>query len=309
MGLFAQNITVNSKVDIKKIMIGDWMKLSLHSEHSSDIKLFWPILEESIGKFEVVSRDSFPKVIEENGRIVEDLNAVISAYDSGTVRLPAIKFEFNTSTDTTRKEIFTEPIDINVQIVAVDTTQDIKDIKPPLDIPFPIWLILIYIAIIIFIVALGYAIWHRIKTKKRLPLFEKAEPKLSAYELAYKELYQLEEKKLWQKGMVKEYYTEVTEIIRKYLERRYGIDALEMTSGEILNTIITVQPDTKIQEVLKGFLNLADYVKFARFQPVSNENEMEIKRAYSFVEETKEKPELNKETKPELTEQQVENKK
>jgi hypothetical protein len=288
-------------------MIGDWIKLSIRSEHSRDIKLYWPKLEESIGQFEIVKRDSLPGITEDNGKIIEELTAIISAYDSGDVQLPEMKFEFNSTADTTRREILTEPISISVHTVPVDLTKEIKDIKPPLDIPFPFWLILIYIAIFIFVIAVGYAIWYRIKTKKRIPLFEKVEPQLSAHELAYKELYLLEEKKLWQKGMIKEYYTEVTEIIRKYLERRYGIDALEMTTEEILNTIISIRSDEKIQEVLKIFLNIADFVKFARFQPVPNENELELKRAYSFVDETKEQARIIEEKKSEDIQQKIEN--
>jgi hypothetical protein len=296
--LYCQNISVQAKVDTQKILIGDWIKLNIKAQHSSDIKLFWPDIDNNLGKFEVVKRDSFPQIIQENGQTIEQINAIVSAYDSGYFQIPAIKFEFSSQNDTSnKKELFTEAINIAVNSIAVDTTKDIKDIKDPLDIPFPLWLIITYIAIAIFIFLIAFLIWNKIKNKKGLPIFEKTEPKLTAHELAYKELYLLEERKLWQKGQLKEYYSEVTEIIRKYLQNRYGIDAMEMTSDEILDTLINIHGDQKIQEVLKLFLSLADYVKFAKFQPIPNENEVELKRAYNFVDATREKPVETQETK------------
>jgi hypothetical protein len=288
---FAQNISVEAKIDTSKILVGDWVKLSLKAQHSPELKIYWPEIESSIGKFEVVSRDSLPVISEEGNQTIERITAVISAYDSGYFEIPAIKFMYSTKTDTNNKtDILTNPINLSVSTVSVDTTKEIKDLKEPIDIPFPLWLIILYICLAILLAIIGYILWNKYKNKKKFKLFEKSEPILSPTELAYKELYMLEEKKLWQKGMLKEYYSEVTEIIRKYIHNRYNIDALEMTSGEILNTIINLQADAKIQEVLKNFLDLADYVKFAKFQPVSNENELEIKRAYSFLEATKEKP-------------------
>jgi hypothetical protein len=285
--LYSQKIEVKSSIDNNKIIIGDWIKLNLKATHSNDIHVNWPKLEDVLGKFEVVKRDSFPKIEDINGEKIESLSAFISIYDSGYYQIPAIPFEYSSLSDSSKKLISTEPINISVNTLAVDTTLPIKDAKDVMDIPIPIMEILSYIAVVLFIFMLGYAIWEHYHRKRLGKAALKPVPLIPPYELAMSELTALNEKKLWQRGMIKEYYTEVTEIIRRYIERRYGISALEMTSSEIVNSLINVQHDAKIQEILNMFLNLADYVKFAKFQPNTIDNEDELKRAYSFIENTK----------------------
>lgn len=285
--VLAQNIDVKSSVDSKKITIGDWIKLELEAKHSKEINVIWPKLEDVIGKFEVVKKDSVPKIKDSGSEQIESLTAIISIYDSGYYQIPPIQFLYFTSNDTSKKSISTEPIDITVSTIAVDTTLPIKDIKDVMDIPIPFMEIISYIAVIILLILLIYSFYLNYKSKKNKASNVIEIPLLPPHEQAYKELTELENKKLWQKGLIKEYYTEVTEIIRKYIERRYNVKAMEMTSSEILNSLINIHKDEKIQEILKMFLDLADFVKFAKYQPNTIDNEEELRRAYIFVDNTK----------------------
>lgn len=87
------------------------------------------------------------------------------------------------------------------------------------------------------------------------------------------ELRRLERRKLWQRGFVKQYHSEVTEIIRRYIERRFGVMALEMTTGEVMHNVKQTAMSVEVQETLFKFLSDADLVKFAKYQPTPEENE------------------------------------
>ena len=121
-------------------------------------------------------------------------------------------------------------------------------------------------------------------------------PKEPAHIIAFRELDQLKQKKLWQDGKVKLYYSELTRIIREYIERRFDISAMEETSEEILAEFKNQKLDKSLYfELLRQLLVKADLVKFAKDEPLPDENESYFKHAYSFVEHSKENQQLNEE--------------
>ena len=93
--------------------------------------------------------------------------------------------------------------------------------------------------------------------------------------------------KLWQQGKEKEYFTEVTDILRKYIENRFGVNAFEMTSDEILNIVNNFMIADSSTDSLKQVLKLADLVKFAKYKPFPDENDLSLVNAYLFVNQTK----------------------
>ena len=112
-------------------------------------------------------------------------------------------------------------------------------------------------------------------------------PQEPAHVIALRELDRLREEKLWQRSEFKTYYTRLTEIIRQYIERRYGIPAMEMTSYEILDAWkLEEQPEEDLAAQLNRLLNLADLVKFAKEKPLASDNEENLERAYEFVKRT-----------------------
>jgi hypothetical protein len=150
---------------------------------------------------------------------------------------------------------------------------------------------------IIVLGAIGVLIWYLRRRKKNKPLFGPPKPEIPAHIIAFRELRELADEKLWQKSEFKQYYTRLTGVIRHYMERRYGIQAMEMTSHEILEEWKLSGENTgDLDEKLNGLLNLADLVKFAKQKPVASENEENMERAYDFVERTKwVKPETEEE--------------
>ena len=114
------------------------------------------------------------------------------------------------------------------------------------------------------------------------------------YEQAIQELDTIKQQKLWQKGRSKEYYTEITDTLRRYVAERFGISAMEMTSGEILD-LLRKEPEAKpVYDNLKQIMNLADFVKFAKMNPLPDEKDLSMSNAYAFVNQTKveEQPEV-----------------
>jgi hypothetical protein len=114
------------------------------------------------------------------------------------------------------------------------------------------------------------------------------------------ELNKLREEKLWQQGNVKLYFTQLTDIIRMYIERRYSINAMEFTTDEILSSACITSLDAGIVNKLRFTLTTADMVKFAKGQPLASENELSMSNSYDFINETKNIPSPTVETKTEV---------
>ena len=105
---------------------------------------------------------------------------------------------------------------------------------------------------------------------------------------AIKSLDKIKSEKIWQQDRIKEFYTELTDVLRIYIHERYGVNSLEMTSGEILDIINTKQEEDSVYENLKQVLYIADLVKFAKHQPFNDENDLSLMNSYFFINQTKE---------------------
>ena len=127
----------------------------------------------------------------------------------------------------------------------------------------------------------------------------KVEPKLPPHQMAMKEIERIKGEKVWQKGQPKEYYTELTDTLRTYIKERFGFNALEMTSSEIIEKLLEMQDKEAITD-LRSLFETADLVKFAKHNPLMNENDANLINAIEFINETKEKEVEN--AKPQPTE-------
>lgn len=127
----------------------------------------------------------------------------------------------------------------------------------------------------------------------------KVEPKLPPHQLAMQEIERIKNEKVWQKGEPKEYYTELTDALRTYIKDRFGFNALEMTSTEIIDKLLEMKDKEALSD-LRELFQTADLVKFAKHNPLVNENDANLINAIDFINETKEKEEEN--AKPQPTE-------
>lgn len=221
-----------------------------------------------------------------SGRIQLNYTIPIQAFDSGTFTLP--KFIYKAGRDSVKSNSLTfnvVPVNVNIDdpIAGFDNVH-----KPDGERWYdgiPDWILdfwWIFIIIAIAICAFYYGL--RNYSKKGLPfIIPKQQPK--PWELALDSLKRLKSRKLWEQGMEKEYFTELTDILRIYLYERFGINAMEMTTRQIMDKIL--QSDIKDKkDYVKQILNVADFVKFAKVRPLPADSIAAYENARKFVEET-----------------------
>ena len=181
--------------------------------------------------------------------------------------------------------------------------QDINDIKPVEDVPFNLldWLPDYWWAWLIALLLIGAGTWIYIKFhKKGVNPLKPRKRRLPPYEEAMYNLQRLKDAQLWQKGQEKEYFTGLTDILRVYIDRRFDINAVEMTSSQIIDTLKRNEETRAVNEQLEMILEVADIVKFANARPLADDNEVAYQRAVNFVEATRpvvEQPEKKEEVK------------
>lgn len=303
----AQIHTAFAKIDTSKILIGEHIKLKIDVRYPAELKnnpahsITWPNFTDTITeKIEIVEQSNIDTTLSTDQKtILLSKTYVITSFDSGFVVIPP--FIFYNSLDTTRP-FETQPLLIEVQTVAVDTTQEIKDIKEPFDVPFTLKELLPYfigglVAIIIILLIVLYFLKRKKKTTEVVEEVKIIEP---PHVIALRRLDELNQKKLWQQGKIKEYHSEISEIIRWYIEERYHISALEQTTGEILLSIRSLALSIELREKLQQLLSLADLVKFAKAQPLPQEHELSLQNAMDFIQLTK-----VEEVKEDIKEQEV----
>lgn len=289
---FAQDVSVNVAIDQDSIIIGDQIGLTLEVDHNIDYYICFPIHQDTLTKsVEIVEIFPIDTVKVDAEWLIEKQLYIITSFDSGTYVIPpfTITIDKGSRMDT----LHTVPLKLYVNTMPVDMEQPIKDIKNIYGFPITFKDLLPYILITLGAGLLAYIIVYVAKRIKRkepiLRILEK--PKIPPEIIAYRELDNLKKEKLWQQGKVKEYYSRLTEIIRIYIEGRYLIMAMEQTSDEILLQFRQLELENSIEyDMLNELLNLADMVKFAKGQPLPDENNKHLNNAYKFVEITTPKP-------------------
>jgi hypothetical protein len=177
---------------------------------------------------------------------------------------------------------------IPVNVDAPDEFFDIKEVwNPPFVLADYYPIIFGILSTLFMICVIGYIIQRLRKRKSAIPELLKEELKIPPHELAIRELNEIKQQKLWQQGCNKEYYTQITDTLRRYIFRRFGINAMEMTSYEILEIITRENDARSVYDTLKQILQLADLVKFAKWRPLPDENDISLAYAYLFVNQTK----------------------
>lgn len=296
--LQAQEIKVNAKIDSIAIETGDQTWLNLSVEHGKDVVISFPEIKDTIVKgIDVLRAGSIDTQIS-NDKIIATQKLLITAFDDSIFRIPPFIFKYgNDSLYTESLLLSVASIQLDsVEIAKIDTTQMLQvfDIKEPIDTPWTFsefierfyvhLLIILGVAIVIALVVIF--IVRRKKNKPFIKLPEK--PKEPAHIIAFRELDELKAKKLWQEGKEKAYYSQLTEIIREYLENRFHIATFELTSHELLDSVKSKNLlANELFETLSQTLSIADLAKFAKFKPLPSENDLCLKNAYQLVELTK----------------------
>jgi hypothetical protein len=286
-----QNVQVSAKFDsTNNILIGDQVKIKLQAICPKGTILMWPTIKDTIIKqIEVASRTKIDSVFSSDKKSLT-LSQIftITSFDSGTYKIPAFEFNYRFLKDTNNYTALTNELYLNVNTIAVDTTKEIRDIKTPLKAPISFRELLPYIGgVVILSVIILLIIYYIQKKRKAEPLIRFKQVRVvPAHEIALLALQKLKDDKLWQNNKVKLYYVELTDILRKYIENRFEIDALEMTTDEITASFKTIDIAEELKRKLRNILILADLVKFAKAQPLANEHDICLENAFDLVNNT-----------------------
>ncbi len=276
-------VSVKAKIDSSTLLIGQQTDIQLELVQPKNTKTTFPVIKDTLlAGLEVLKVSKNDTVIVDNKEKITS-TITITAFDSAIYQIPS--FIFIHGKDTLK----TNSLSLKIIPVAVDTTkQNLYDIKPIYEFPADYTQIIVIIALILLlIIAAIFLFFYLKKRKKQTPqvIVKEEEPvvEINPKEEALHALEQIQKDKIWQQGKIKEYYTDITQVVRLYIERQLGIIALEMTTDEILFDL-KKKINTDVFKVLKGLLTTADLVKFAKFVPNEDDYEKAIKRAFEFVE-------------------------
>ncbi|HZH74098.1 MAG TPA: hypothetical protein VFD91_16500 [Mariniphaga sp.] len=289
--LYAQRIKATASIDSTNILLGDQVKLFLEIDHPKNVSVEFPVLPDTLAEFvEVINRSAIDTFELDDETFLKQIQAyTITSFDSGSYRIPPFWFKINL--DGKIDSIPSNGVTLNVHTLPIDPNRGPTDIKMPYDAPVTLKEVIPFILGIILIGAILFFILYAIKRKKNhQPLFSlPLKPKEPPHIIAIRELDRIKNEKLWQKGKTKQFYSDVTETLRKYIEDRFQIPAMEQTSDETINSF-TNNKNLLTEKSLKNLsqiLRLADLVKFAKYQPLPDDDNMALVNAYFFVNATK----------------------
>jgi len=280
-------ISISSGVDRDVITIGDLIHYNISVAHDQAIKVEYPGLGVNLGAFEIRDYKIFePEEVDK--KIVNKVEYVITTFDTGNYVIPPITVSYFSS-DSIEKELKTDIIKIRVNSVKPSEAKDIKDIKPPMEIKVDYRRYIYYGLAGLGAVLLACILIFYFKKRKRgeeiIP--KRRKPIKPAHIEAIEELEKLINSNLLSDGRVKEFYIIISEIIRRYIENRYFIYALEMTTNQVYDSLYNIDVDKENIELIYEFLSSCDLVKFAKYIPEEDENKKVIEQAFDIINKTK----------------------
>lgn len=282
-------VSVQAKIDPIEMLIGEQTQVTLTVQGGNDAQVEWPQLKPRqmiVPGVEVIashtSGTNQTSSTSETGKV---MTITLTSFDGNLYHLPPFTVKVN------GKELKSNELALKVVEMEVDTTQmnaffGPKDVQ---DNPFqwsdwsmPFWLSVL----VLVLLAVGYWLYLRLRDNKPIITHIKIVRRLLPHQKAMKEIEQIKADKMVTSENQKEYYTKLTETLRKYIEERYGFSAMEMTSSEIIERLMS-QGDQQSLDELRQLFTTADLVKFAKYSTMINENDSNLVNAIDFINQTK----------------------
>lgn len=286
----AQHIGIKGTANTDSIVIGQPFDYQLTLTIPKDYHVEWPkfddLMSESVDVIESGEIDTTPI---NNSDVLMTQHLTLTSFDTGYVYVPEVGVTFAKSKeDSIRRTLYTDEVELFVSTVAVDTTQSFRPIRGIISQGYTFKEVILFVAIIVVFLGLVALMYYVGKKRKQEPIVVKEKPKLTipAIVTARERLAGVKASEGWKTSKVKEYYTDITDIAREYLEGQFGIDAVEMTSDEIINSVKALSFNGATFNGLFDTLITADFVKFAKANPTAAQNEKAFKDVEGFVEES-----------------------
>ena len=302
----AQQVTVRASIDSLQLLVGEQTKVHLEVSMDADKKLRLPVIKDTLVRGVEVLDIAKPDTqkLNDDKRWVITQEYTITSFDSALYYLPPLEVMVDD------EKYRSESLALKVYSIPVDTLHPDQFFGPKTVVEVPIeWqdidtMVYAFILMLLFGSACVFFI-IRYKDNKPIIKIIKIEPKLPPHQEAMKHIEEIKANKNVQREDPKQYYTELTDVIRTYIMERFGFNAMEMTSSEIIEHLLQVRDKESLKD-LKYLFETADLVKFAKHAPMMNENDMNLVNAVDFINETKLEEDPN--AKKEPTEIKVEEK-
>ena len=282
-------LVVSAAIDSTTLFIGDQTDLHLRATCEVGEQVQLPVLsEELIPGIEIVDKTIIDTAMLNDGRVQYNQYVTLTSFEDSLFYIAPLPFVSGDDT------VWSESLTLNVvQPFEMDSTDmAITDIKGIYKAPIWWWGILRWVLLALAIAGIGVGGYYLItylqsRARKSEDEVLPTEPLRPAEEVALEKLYAIREQKIWQTGQVKEYHTQLTDVVREYIARRFEVSSVEQTSDETLRAMRGLLSDKKeLYESLREMLTLADLVKFAKWTATPDENEKSLRSAYTFVKET-----------------------
>jgi hypothetical protein len=284
-------VNVNAKLNAQEILIGDQVRLTVQISLPTDLKFKAVKIKEAlqaVPKIELVQKGTLLTVAQSPQQILEQ-QYLLSSYEAGTYQIPAITVDYEeggfikSASAIAGLQLKVNSIPVNPER---DTLRAIKNINREevrfSDFLMPILIVLILLGLVIFTILY----LSRRRRKQQSETYTPPPPPPPAHETALAKLAELEQSDLLEKSEVNEFQTQLTYILREYLEGQYGINALESTTDDILESLRNIQIPEEWRMPLRQMLQTADLVKFAKAQPPLSFHLEALSSVKTFVEQT-----------------------
>ena len=295
-------LTVHVRVDKAKMTIAETFLLEFEATIEPGFELEMPTVDRVLEHFGIVDWDNLGDKLDENNNVVSRYRYRLEPFLSGTFPIPAFTFQFTDVNNPEEKtyELTTESIDIEVTSLLGEHRAElvIADIEDVVGMPkkssyWPLWAL----GVVVIIAFVSFWLYLRRKVAIELVRIFK-----SAHEIAYDRLRALVEEDLVKKGKIKEFYEEISNILRHYIEHRFNLRAPERTTEEFLIELATADILGAADRANLGeFLKLSDLVKFAKHSPTTEQIQKTFDLVKNLIEKTK-----SDEKKIDVTEQMIE---
>ena len=284
----AQKMRAELFAEPESLRIGDRLKITLELQFDDDTQFQLPDMRVELLPIELgdgsISRERGKKGIRIERHIFESF-----IFDTGQVVIPSQEIVYWHSSDTTAQlKTYTDSLWLYVQSVLSAEAMEIRDIKEPNELPQPFdnWGTVLAIIALLLVIGIAYYVWRKRADKPIIP-FRKSIEIRPAHEIALESLKHLNNKNLIEKKQVDRYYIGLSKILREYIENRYFLNALEMTTTEMLDVLEKDGLYKTIGETVQEVLTNSDLVKFARYIPEDSFANVLMKMTLKLVEDTK----------------------
>ena len=298
-------VSVDVRIDSIEMFVGQQVHVTLTANAKENFKVEFPQYKPTqyiTPGVEVLGSRETEKQELDNGFVARSMVYTLTSFDDTLYYLPPMTVKID-GKPYASKSLALKVLTMEVDTVHTDQFFGPKDVQ---DNPFlwsdwsrPFWLSVLLLVLMI----VCYYLYLRLRDNKPIISHIRIVKRLLPHQKAMKEIEQIKADKMVTSENSKEYYTKLTDTLRKYIEERYGFCAMEMTSSEIIEKLVEVQDEGALSELRHLFLT-ADLVKFAKYSTLINENDQNLVNAIAFINQTKlENVPVEETIKPQLSEE------